>query len=67
MQLHRRLLAFVSLSVLSLGVTSAMAAEKTGREVVESTCSTCHVSGKDGAPKIGDVAAWTQHSKKGLA
>jgi len=67
MPLHRFLLASVSVSVLSLGVTSAMAADKTGREVVESTCSSCHVSGKDGAPKIGDVAAWTQHSKKGLA
>jgi cytochrome c5 len=26
----------------------------------------CCASGKDGAPKIGDVAAWTRHSKNGL-
>jgi cytochrome c5 len=56
-----------SLAVLMLGASNTLAAERTGREVVEQTCATCHTSGKDGAPKIGDVAAWTQHSKKGLA
>jgi cytochrome c5 len=65
MQVHG--LLAVALAVLSLAATNALAAERTGREVVEQTCVTCHVSGKDGAPKIGDVAAWTQHSKKGLA
>lgn len=64
MQVHGHLA--VVLAVLSLMATNSLAAEKTGREVVEQTCVTCHVSGKDGAPKIGDVAAWTQHSKKGL-
>ncbi len=56
-----------SVAILTLGVSNTMAEERTGREVVEQTCTTCHTSGKDGAPKIGDVAAWTQHSKKGLA
>lgn len=65
MQVHARLA--VTLAVLSLVATHSLAADKTGQEVVEQTCATCHVSGKDGAPKIGDVAAWTQHSKKGLA
>lgn len=65
MQVQGRLA--VALAVLSLMATHSLAVERTGREVVEQTCATCHVSGKDGAPKIGDVAAWTQHSKKGLA
>jgi cytochrome c5 len=56
-----------SLAVLALYASNTMAQERTGREVVEQTCATCHSSGKDGAPKIGDVAAWTQHTKKGLA
>ncbi|MCF8159161.1 MAG: c-type cytochrome [Polaromonas sp.] len=56
-----------SLAMLALGVSNTMAAERTGRDVVELICSACHASGKDGAPKIGDVAGWTQHSKKGLA
>lgn len=55
-----------SMAFLVIGASSTMAAEKSGKEVVEQTCVACHVSGKDGAPKIGDVAAWTQHAKKGL-
>ncbi len=67
MQVRDRLMTVVSLAVVSLWTNGALAADKTGREVVEQTCAACHTSGKDGAPKIGDVAAWTQHSKKGLA
>ncbi len=69
MKSHPRLrlaIAGISLAVLSVGATSALAADKTGREVVEQVCAGCHTSGKDGAPKIGDVAAWTQRSKNGL-
>lgn len=67
MQTQSRLQIAISVIALSFSVNSAISAERTGREVVESTCSTCHVTGKDGAPKIGDVAAWTKHTKKGLA
>jgi cytochrome c5 len=66
MQAQDCLKAVVSIVALSFSVTGVMAAEKTGREVVESACSTCHVTGKDGAPRIGDVAAWTKHTKNGL-
>jgi len=34
--------------------------------VVQTQCATCHKDGKDGAPKIGDRAAWTQRLSKGL-
>lgn len=67
MRVHGRLMVAVSLALSTLGASSVMAADKTGREVVEQTCANCHAAGKDGAPKIGDVAAWTQHSKKGVA
>jgi cytochrome c5 len=53
--------------VLTVGVSSAYASDKSGHEVVEQVCSGCHATGKDGAPIIGDVAAWSQHAKKGLA
>lgn len=60
-----------SLTALAIGalfvVTGVQAAEKTGREVVEQTCVACHASGKDGAPRIGDSAAWSLHSKNGLS
>jgi cytochrome c5 len=67
MQTRGRWMLASTLTVLALGVSNALAADRTGREVVEQICSTCHTSGKDGAPKIGDVAAWTQRSKDGLA
>src|SRR5690606_30716431 len=32
--------------------------QKTGQQVYESTCSSCHTAGVAGAPKLGDKAAW---------
>jgi cytochrome c5 len=63
----KKIIAGVSLATLSLAATQVLAADKTGREVVEQVCAGCHTSGKDGAPKIGDVPAWTQRSKNGLS
>jgi cytochrome c5 len=34
--------------------------------VVDTVCAACHTTGKDGAPKIGDQAAWAQRASKGL-
>lgn len=65
-QLSRGHIACAMLAVLTWGASSAMAADKTGREVVEQVCVACHGTGKDGAPMIGDVGAWTQHAKQGL-
>lgn len=59
-------LSLVFLAASFFGFSAAQAADKTGQAVVEEVCANCHVSGKDGAPKIGDVPAWTQHSKNGL-
>jgi len=59
-------LRLVLLGVSSLCFGVAQAADKTGQAIVQEVCSACHASGKDGAPKIGDVEAWTQHSKNGL-
>lgn len=59
-------IARAMLAVLMLGVSTAMAADKTGREVVDQVCAACHATGINGAPMIGDVGAWTQHAKKGL-
>jgi cytochrome c5 len=32
--------------------------EKSGKEIVDTTCAACHVAGVLNAPKIGDKAAW---------
>lgn len=46
------------------GVTPAV--ERKGKQVVEARCANCHQTGKEGAPKIGDRAAWTPRLKQGL-
>jgi len=42
------------------------AAERSGKEVVDTVCTACHATGKDGAPKLDDRAAWAQRASKGL-
>lgn len=34
---------------------------------VDAMCTTCHLAGVGGAPKIGDTAAWQERADKGLA
>ena len=43
------------------------AAQRSGKEVVESTCINCHGTGAQGAPKIGDRQAWAKRSAQGLS
>ncbi len=38
---------------------------KTGKEVFEAQCTTCHTAGLLGAPKFGDAAAWGPRIAKG--
>ena len=42
-----------------------IAAAKTGQQVFENQCTTCHTSGALGAPKFGDTAAWAPRIAKG--
>lgn len=55
-------------ALVALGFASmtANAVERSGKEVVETVCIACHATGKDGAPKIGDQAAWAQRASKGM-
>jgi cytochrome c5 len=45
---------------------AAQAPERSGKEVVDSLCISCHGSGAGGAPKIGDAKAWSARAAKGL-
>jgi cytochrome c5 len=45
------------------GDTSTM---KTGEQVFQAQCSTCHATGALGAPKFGDTAAWGPRISKGF-
>ena len=46
--------------------TTAPVAERSGEEIVKTQCVKCHQTGKGGAPKIGDRAAWIPRLKPGL-
>lgn len=45
---------------------TAMAAERTGEQVVQAQCAKCHRAGVGGAPKIGDRDAWTPRLRQGV-
>ncbi len=54
--------------VLSLAADSAGAqgGDRSGQQVVESVCVSCHGSGANGAPRIGDNKAWAERASRGL-
>ena len=43
------------------------AGERTGKQVVDAVCVSCHGSGARGAPKIGDRKAWSKRASQGLS
>ena len=49
------------------GAAEAQRRERSGKEVVDAVCATCHVPGKDKAPKIGDAKAWSARASQGLS
>jgi len=44
----------------------ASAVQRSGGEVVQAYCSKCHQTGAEGAPRIGDRAAWIPRLKQGF-
>ena len=57
--------AFVAFA--TAGTAGAQPTERSGKQVVDSLCISCHGSGAGGAPKIGDKKAWADRAAKGLA
>ncbi len=56
-----------ALLLSGLCISQALAApERSGKDVVDSVCSGCHATGKDGAPRIGDTEAWGKRAAVGL-
>jgi len=57
----------VALSMVAAGEdASAQKVERSGKEVVETSCFACHGSGANGAPRIGDKQAWAKRTTQGL-
>ena len=44
----------------------AQSGVRTGKDVVETLCISCHGTGAGGAPKIGDSKAWSKRASQGL-
>ena len=42
------------------------AAERSGEQIVRTQCVKCHETGVDGAPRIGDRAAWIARARQGI-
>ena len=64
---RRRAAATALAGIAACGLAGGtQAAERTGQQVVESLCISCHGSGAGGAPKIGDEKAWADRAAKGL-
>ncbi len=54
-------------SVLAVMTSPVFAAKaRTGAEVFNAACSKCHEAGVEGAPKIGDLAAWGPRMAQGV-
>ena len=64
----RVLLALAAVAV-SMGAqqASAQGKERSGKEVVETKCQSCHATGANGAPRIGDKNAWARRASQGLS
>lgn len=67
---HLRALAPAIVACAALAAFSgadAQRKERQGKEVVDKVCSSCHLSGANGAPKIGDAQAWSARASQGLS
>ncbi|MGZ5036304.1 MAG: c-type cytochrome [Usitatibacter sp.] len=54
-------------AMLCASGASANASDLSGQQVVERVCATCHATGANGAPKIGDSKAWAPRINQGLS
>jgi cytochrome c5 len=61
--------AIVALAVSAVfsAPTQAQRKERLGNEVVDAACGSCHSTGKDKAPRIGDAKAWSARASQGLS
>jgi cytochrome c5 len=62
-----RIALAAALCALAAPALSNAAGNRSGQEIVEQVCATCHAGGLDGAPKIGDAKAWEPRERRGLS
>lgn len=59
-------LALLSVAMYAPAGVYAQAAERSGKQVVDTVCAKCHATGASGAPKVGDKQAWRERAQQGL-
>ncbi|MFO1312600.1 MAG: c-type cytochrome [Burkholderiales bacterium] len=45
---------------------TAATSPRSGKQIVDERCASCHATGTGGAPKVGDRSAWTPRASRGL-
>jgi cytochrome c5 len=65
--LSARLASIAFAACAALALAQPAAAQRSGKEVVESTCVNCHGTGAQGSPKIGDRKAWRPRAAQGMS
>ena len=53
-------------SGIEMGAPAAAPGARNGEAIVKATCSACHATGVQKAPKIGDKSDWAPYIKQGL-
>jgi cytochrome c5 len=53
-------------ALLLAGSAAGQPPDRSGRQVVDSVCISCHGTSTSGAPRVGDTAAWIPRLKQGM-
>jgi cytochrome c5 len=53
-------------ALAAAGNAAGQKADRSGKQVVDGVCISCHGTGANGAPKIGDRNAWAARASQGL-
>lgn len=70
--MFKRSAKFASVVILAAGMIPALASaagetiDPAGEKLYNSACLACHMAGVAGAPKLGDKAAWSKVTEKGM-
>jgi cytochrome c5 len=66
--IHKTLIALAMLGIAWPAANAqTQSKERAGKEIVDQVCASCHRTGVDGAPRIGDKEAWSKRAARGLS
>ena len=61
------MMLLVSSALLVVRFAQSQTTERSGKQIVEAVCASCHATGAKGAPRIGDRKAWSKRAAQGLS